>query len=208
MLSSRQITIATKCCFLVEYSQRVPVNIVLHVLSHLIFMALVWGGQLCLSPSLLPQRMANQMLFSRPLLQRENCFGQGDTGKSAQGGLGRHFLLLEGRWAVWGIFFPSFPHLLALLPAWNLNYKMWEWGIWNHCCCFIRGGEVKEGSWGLQPYHRERGQSWLILEAKQGRARLALGWGETAGVAQEPLTFTGRFLSCMNRRCLYGLSPG
>lgn len=139
-------------------------------------MALVWGGQLCVSPSRLPQRIANQMFFSHPLLQRENCFGQGDTGKSAQGVLGRYFLFLEGRWAVWGIFFLLFSHLLSLLQAWSLNCKMWEWDIWNHCCHFksrrARGpAHLWSGSsWGLQPYHQERGQSCLIFEAKQGPA--------------------------------------
>lgn len=156
-------------------------------------MALVWGGQLCVSPSLLPQRIANQMFFSHPLLQRENCFGQGDTGKSAQGVLGRYFLFLEGRWAVWGIFFLLFSHLLSLLQAWSLNCKMWEWDIWNHCCHFksrrARGpAHLWSGSsWGLQPYHQERGQ--FVWSSKLSRVRP----DQYCRVAQEPLTFTGRF---------------
>lgn len=48
-------------------------------------------------------------------------------------------------------------------------------------------------SWGLQPHHHERGQSCLILEAKRGWAWSVLGWEKTARVAQEPLTFSGRF---------------
>lgn len=153
---------------------------------------------LCVSISPAPEDSKPDAFFPPSLAARE-LFWPRRHRKICPGGPWRYFLFLEGRWAVWGIFFLSFSHLLSLLPAWNLNYKVWEWDIWNHCCHFKsrrpRGpAHFPSGSsWGLQPNHHEHGQSCLILEAKRGRAWSVLGWEKTARVAHEPLTFSSRF---------------
>ena len=151
-------------------------QIVLHVLSHLTFTVLAWGGcsQLCLSPSLLPallpQRIANQMLFLiTSLAVRELFWPRRHRGKSAKGILGRHFLFLEGRGSFLGGFLFLIP--LPALTASNLKLGLESvrMSCPRHCCRFNRGRKIKEGTEDLQASHQE-----------------------AAGAARELLTFTCR----------------
>lgn len=63
---------------------------------------------LCVSISPAPED-SKPDAFSPPLLQRENCFGQGDTGKSAQGVLGGTSSFLKGDGQFGGFSFSHSP---------------------------------------------------------------------------------------------------